>query len=741
MEERKLRELLNSLNLDEKIGQLIQLSGEFFSAKDVSLGPQKKLGITKEMVDLCGSVMNVVGAKETHRIQDANLKNKKHPIPLIFMSDIIYGLKTVYPIPLGLGATWDPDLIQKAYRNTAEEAYASGNQVTFAPMIDLARDARWGRVLESTGEDPYLNSRFAESMVKGFQEDLPKYGIASCIKHFAAYGAVESGREYNATDMSENRLRQYYLPSYKAAVDAGAKMVMSSFNTLNGVPVTGNKWILKDILRKEWNFDGIIISDYAAISELVAHGFAQNNKQASKLAMDATVDIDMKSPCYANELKPLVTEGELDEKKIDDAVWRVLKLKNELGLFEDPYRGSSEELEKKSVLTPEKRQLARKVSTEAMVLLKNKNNILPLNPKDDKEIALIGPYENEHELLGLWAVHGDRKETVTIKDGFKTYLSSDKLLTAKGTDILRDKSMLKGIGLSEEQIEKIVSSDSVEKENNNKALEIAKKADIIVFAGGEHTIESGEAGSRGNLTLPDNQLQLLNKLFELNKPIILVNISGRPMILTDIEPKLTAIIQAWFPGTEGGNAISDIIFGKANPSGRLSMSFPYAVGQLPVYYSQFSTGRSVKTSTHSSRFMSKYLDIPNDPLYSFGYGLSYSKVSYDNLRLSSKEMNGESDKIVATIDLQNKSNVDTTETIQLYLQDKFASIVQPVKELKGFKRVNLKANEQKNVSFDITSDMLKFYGPDNKLTIEPGEFNVFVGPNSDTDQYDSFELK
>ena len=312
MEEKKLKELLKSLSLEEKIGQLVQLSGEFFSAKDISLGPQKKLGITKDTVDLCGSVLNVVGAKETHRIQDTYMKNKKHPIPLIFMSDIVYGFKTIYPIPLGLGATWDPDLIQKAYKNTAEEAYASGNQVTFAPMVDLVRDARWGRVLESTGEDPYLNSRFAASMVKGLQQDLPKYGLVSCVKHFAAYGAVESGREYNATDMSENRLRQYYLPSYKAAVDAGAKMVMSSFNTLNGVPVTGNKWLLKDILRKEWNFDGVIISDYAAIAELVAHGFAKDNKQASKLAMDATVDIDMKTPCYANELKPLVTNGSLD---------------------------------------------------------------------------------------------------------------------------------------------------------------------------------------------------------------------------------------------------------------------------------------------------------------------------------------------------------------------------------------------------------------------------------------------
>ncbi|WP_334352658.1 beta-glucosidase BglX [Companilactobacillus sp. HBUAS56257] len=738
MEESKLRELLNSLSIEEKIGQLIQLSGEFFSAKDISVGPQKKLGITKDAVELCGSVLNVVGAKETHRIQDAYLKGKKHPIPLIFMSDIVYGFRTIYPIPLGLGATWNPDLIQKAYRNTAEEAYASGNQVTFAPMVDLARDARWGRSLESTGEDPYLNSRFAASMVKGLQEDLPKYGLVSCVKHFAAYGAVESGREYNATDMSENRLRQYYLPSYKAAVDAGAKMVMSSFNTLNGVPVTGNKWLLKDILRKEWNFDGVIISDYAAIAELVAHGFAKDNQEASKLALEATVDIDMKSPCYANELKPLVTEGKLDESKIDNAVWRVLKLKNDLGLFEDPYRGSSEELEKKLIMTPEKRELAKKVSTEAMVLLKNENNMLPLDK--NKKVALIGPYENEHELLGLWAVHGDRKATVTIEDGFKKYLNSDNLFTSKGTDILRNKSIFRSMGLNSEQIDHVVSSKEIEEKNNEDAIETARKADIIVFAAGEHTIESGEAGSRGNLTLPDNQLELLDKLSKLNKPIILICISGRPLILTDVEPKVSAIIEAWFPGTEGGNALADIIFGKSNPSGRLSMSFPYAVGQLPIYYSQFSTGRSVKTSTHSSRFMSKYIDIPNDPLYSFGYGLSYSKVKYSNLRLSSKELEM-TDNLIASIDVTNMSDRNTTEVVQMYIQDKFASVVQPVKSLKGFERVTLNPNETKTVNFEINKKMLSFYGLDNKLTVEPGEFNIFIGPNSDVEDFATFNLK
>lgn len=741
MNEKDLKNLLNDLNLDEKIGQLIQLSGEFFSSNnDISTGPEKKLGISSKMVDLCGSVLNVVGARETHRIQDEYIKKQKHHIPLIFMSDIIYGLKTVYPIPLGLGATWNPELIQEAYKNTADEAYASGNQVTFAPMVDLVHDARWGRVLESTGEDPYLNSQFAKSMVKGFQSELPKRGIASCVKHFAAYGAAESGREYNNVDISENRLRQSYLPPYKAAVDAGAKLVMTSFNTLNGVPVTGNKWLLKDILRTEWNFEGIIISDYAAVSELVAHGFAKDNREATKLAMDATVDIDMKSPCYASQLQPLISEGRLDENKIDNAVWRVLKLKNELGLFEDPYRGSSEELEKKSVLSSEKRKLACKVSTEAMVLLKNKNHILPLDNKSNQNIALIGPYENEHELLGLWAVHGDRSETITIEDGIRKYLDSSKLKTAKGTDILRDKKMLSGIGLNDEQISSIVSSDKIEENNNKKAIEIAKNSDVIIFAAGEHTIESGEAGSRGKLTLPDNQLKLLNKLANLNKPIILINISGRPLILTKIVPKVDGIIQAWFPGTEGGNAIANILFGKSNPSGRLSMSFPSDVGQLPIYYNGYSTGRSIETSKHSSRFMSRYLDIPNAPLYPFGYGLSYSNVEYSDIELSSNEMN-RNEKITAAITLKNNSDIKTIETVQLYIRDPFASVVQPVKNLKGFKQVLLSAYESKVVSFDICKDMLSFYGADNKITIEPGEFQVFIGSNSNVKKFITFNLK
>lgn len=407
MQLKKLKKLLTELTVTEKVGQLIQLSGEFFeSSNDIIVGPEQKLGISSEIVNLSGSVLNVAGAEKARKIQDRYMAKSKHHIPLLFMADIIYGYKTIYPIPLGLGATWNIPLIRDAYQNTASEAKASGVQVAFAPMVDLVRDPRWGRVLESTGEDPYLNSQFASSMVEGLQSGLNKgKGIASCIKHFAAYGAAESGKEYNTTDMSEYRLRNQYLPSYKAAVDSGVKMVMTSFNSLNGIPATANEWLMKKVLREEWGFDGVLISDYAAVSELVAHGIAEDNRMATQQALKATVDIDMKSPCYANELKPLLEDGSISEEKLNEAVWRVLKLKNDLGLFEDPYRGASEHAEQHELVSEKRRELARKVADRAMVLLKNKNKVLPLNK--DQKIALIGPYADSQELIGLWAVHGN----------------------------------------------------------------------------------------------------------------------------------------------------------------------------------------------------------------------------------------------------------------------------------------------------------------------------------------------
>ncbi|WP_056989822.1 beta-glucosidase BglX [Lacticaseibacillus camelliae] len=741
MEEAKLRQLLKSLTIEEKIGQLVQLSGEFYNASDISMGPQRKLGITQRMVDLSGSVLNVAGAKQIHRLQEAYLAKGGHAIPLLFMSDIVYGYKTVYPIPLGMGASWDPRLIKRAYENAAEEAYAGGQQVAFAPMVDLVHDARWGRVLESTGEDPYLNAQFAKAMVGGFQSGLKDgKGIVSCVKHFAGYGAVEAGREYNSADMSMSNLYQNYLPSYKAAIQAGAKMVMTSLTTLNGVPATADKWLLNDLLRKQWGFTGVVISDYASIYELTQHGFAANEQDAAYKALDAGVDIDMKSPCYANGLKPLLEDGRLSEEKIDAAVWRVLSLKNELGLFEDPFRGSSEALEKANLLTPAKRQLARKVSQEAMVLLKNERHLLPLNRSGHRRVALIGPYADESKMLGLWAIHGYPKDTITFKHGLSEYLDTSRLTVEKGTDIIRDADFFAESGRPEDQASGQISDSATEKKHHDSAVAAAKRADIIIFAGGEHTLQSGEAGSRTKLRLPDNQQRLLDELATLGKPIISVIISGRPLVLTDVLADSDAVIQAWFPGIEGGHALADIIFGAYNPSGRLSMSMPAVEGQAPIYYNHLSTGRPEKTSQHVGRFVSRYTDAPTGPLFPFGYGLSYGKVTYHQPTIDQSQISS-AQSVTIRVPVENTSEIDRTETVQLYLHDEVASIVQPVKRLIDFKRALVPAGETLMVSFVVKADRLGFYNQQGKYVIEPGKFELMIGPNSDETQTVEFSLK
>lgn len=729
MKQENLKALLNSLTLQEKIGQLIQLSGDFFAADQLAVGPQKKLGINQEIVQQVGSVLNIVGAEKTKSIQETYLGNSRHKIPLLFMADIIYGYRTIFPIPLGLGATWNPALVEKAYSVLAKESSAAGAHVTFAPMVDLVRDARWGRCLESTGEDAFLNAKFSTAMVNGIQGDFsPEESLASCVKHFAAYGAGEGGREYNTVDMSERRLREDYLPAYQAAVDAGAKLVMTSFNTYDGVPVTGNEFLLKDILRTEWGFEGVIISDYAAIQELIAHGVAADDREATKLAIEASTDIDMKTACYAKQLEPLVNQGEISEKLIDEAVWRVLQLKNDLGLFENPYRSASKKREDHELLTPKNRELARKVTSEALVLLQNKNDLLPLTPNKDK-ILLVGPYSDNPELIGLWAVHGKKEDTITIKRGFETYLNSEFLSQTAGCDLLSDYQFLGEFGATKDVISQIQMSDAEKVRQLEKATALAKDADVIVFAMGEHTLQSGEAGSRTDITLPAIQKEFLAELTALGKKTVLVVISGRPLVLTEESEKMDAIIQAWFPGTEGGHAIADIIFGKTNPSGRLSMSFPYTVGQLPLYYNEFATGRPLDSKTHSGRFVSKYIDSPNEALFPFGFGLSFSKVEYTNLSLSSAELT-ENKPLEASIVVENKTNRATTETVQLYIQDLVGSVVRPVKELKAFQKVHLSANSQQTVSFTITKDMLRYYTKSMKFDVETGDFNLYIGGNS-----------
>lgn len=726
MKEEQLNELFNSLTLEEKIYQLVQLSGDFYKDEAVAVGPKAKLGISQEVVDNAGSILNVMGAEKIIKIQKEYLEKSRHKIPLLFMADIIYGYKTIFPIPLALGCTWNPELIRECNRKIAEEAAVSGAHVTFAPMVDLVRDPRWGRVMESTGEDTYLNSVFSSAMVKGFQGSLEAdKSIASCVKHFAAYGAPEAGREYNTVDMSERRLRQDYLPSYKAAVDSGCEMVMTSFNTIDGIPATGNKWIMKDVLRDEWGFKGVIITDYAAIQELIEHGIAGNDREAAKLSIEASVDIDMKTSCYSNNLKQLVEDGEIKEELINECCMRVLKLKNKLGLFENPYRGASIEKEIEILCCLDNKELARKVAAESLVLLQNNNNVLPISKKD-KKVALIGPYGDSKSIIGLWAIHGDQSNVVTLKEAIEEIIDCDNFNYAKGSELLEDYSFLGEFG-------KMVSGGefpNVNKEQDLKeALSVAKESDIVILALGEHMMQSGEAGSRTDITIPKIQLGLLDEIRELGKEIVLVLFSGRPLILTNVLDKVDAIIQAWFPGTEGGHALADILFGDVNPSGKLTMSFPYAVGQVPVYYNEFNTGRPLKTSTHSSRFMSKFLDCPNEPLFPFGYGLSYTTYKYSNLILNSTTLK-EGEKIEVKVTVTNTGKVAGIETVQMYIRDLVGSVVRPVKELKDFKKVTLKSGESRQVSFDIGLEQLEFFTKEIKYKAEKGEFIIFVGTSS-----------
>lgn len=727
MDSQQLATLLQELTIDEKVGQLIQLSGDFFQEDQAMLvGPQKKLGIKEEMVELVGSVLNITGAETVRRIQDNYLAKSRHKIPLMFMSDIIYGYRTVYPIPLGQAASWNPELIEKGYQKIALESVAGGAHVTYAPMVDLVKDPRWGRCLESTGEDVYLNSRYAEAMVRGFQHDFDEgKGLASCVKHFAAYGAAEGGRDYNHVDMSERRLRQEYLPAYEAAVKAGSKLVMTSFNTVEGVPATGNKWLMDEILRKEWGFDGVVISDYAAVQELVTHGYAENNKEATYLAMEASNDIDMKTACYSNHLAELIAEGQISMAQLDQAVWRVLTLKNDLGLFEDPYRGVTVEGEEVGVFTAENKAMARRIAGESMVLLRNENQVLPLKP--EQKVALIGPYGDSQELMGLWAVHGRMEDVTTIKEAMSSY--SQHVNYEQGCDMLEDYGFLGEFGYSQKIITGIELSQEEKEQTKLAAIQLAKEADVIVMALGEHTLQSGEAGSRTNLRLPAKQQELLKALAGLDKPIVLITISGRPLVLTEEVSLVDGLIQGWFPGTEGGNALADILYGKVNPSGRITQSFPVNEGQIPVYYNNYSTGRPENESQHSGRFVSKYLDAPNQPLFPFGYGLSYHETTYSELGVNTKEFSA-ANPLEVRVTVTNQSAIEGQEVVQLYIRDLYASVVQPVKSLRGFKKIQLGAYESRELRFEVTEEMLRFYQQDMQLASEPGEFEIFVGKNS-----------
>ncbi|OAT82040.1 beta-glucosidase [Bacillus sp. MKU004] len=720
MNEQKLTSLVNEMTLDEKIAQLTQLATPFFKgASDGGqiTGPMAEMGISDETIGNAGSVLGASGAEEVKSIQRKHLKENRLGIPLLVMSDIVHGYKTIFPVPLAIGCSWDLELAEKSAEIAAREASASGVHVTFAPMVDLVRDPRWGRVMESTGEDPYLNSEFARAFVRGFQgDDLTNETdrVAACVKHFAAYGAAEGGRDYNTVDMSERELRESYLPAYKAALDEGCEMVMTAFNTVFGIPATGNKKLMRSILREEMGFDGVLISDWGAVKEMIPHGVAEDEKEAALKALKAGVDIEMMTTAYVKYLKILVEEGQVEEALIDEAVLRILTLKEKLGLFENPYRGADEELEKEVVLSTAHREAARELASKSAVLLKN-DGVLPL--RKEQNIALIGPFAESGDILGPWSWLGSKKDAVTVREGFSQKINEAQLTVAGGSDIET---------ISEEQIQ--------------DALHAAKDADVIVLALGEDSEMSGEAGCRADIRLPEAQLELIQRMKELGKPIVSVLFNGRPLDLHGVWDETDAVLEAWYPGTEGGVAVADLLYGDVNPSGRLAMSFPYSAGQIPVYYNHYNTGRPKGAPDAQERYVSQYLDIPNSPLFPFGYGLSYTEFTYSGMELSSEKMTCDR-PLNLTVTVTNSGTAAGEEVVQLYVRDVSGEVVRPLKELKAFEKISLEPGESKEVGFSLTEEQLRYHHSDLTFTSDRGTFIAYIGGNSKDVMEASFILE
>ena len=716
-----IEQLIRQMSMEEKLQQLTQLSGVFFNKADTAkaTGPKNEVGITDQDLDGICSVLNFSDVNAVRQIQQTHMEHDRNQIPMLFMMDVVHGCKTIYPIPLAMGATFDPDLMRECAAMAAREAKAMGIDVTFGPMVDLVRDARWGRVMESTGEDVYLNGLFAAAQVQGFQDE----GVAACVKHFAAYGAPEAGRDYNTVDMSELTLRQYYLPAYKAAVDAGAKMVMTSFNSFNGVPVAANKKLVKGILRDEWGFNGVVISDYNAFREMMNHGIAQDEKECAYKAISATNDIEMMSATYLHSMKELIAEGKVTEEQVDDAIRRVLTLKKELGIMDDPYLhcGKTQDEGKKkydeNVLTAENRAIVRRAAEKSAVLLKNEG-VLPLSGKE-KKIAVIGPFGDTGDIMGFWRCYGNGKDTVKLTEGIRNVVPDVTVAYEKGVDGAVDATAVQ---------------DALD-----RAAQLAASSDAVIITLGELQDDSGEGNSKQNLELPEAQYALLDSVLAANKNTAVVLFAGRPLALRRLQEKAPAILLMWQPGTEGGNAAANLLFGKATPEGKLPMSFPAATGQCPIHYDSYRTGRPRWNDHQRSTYCSSYLDGPNAPLYPFGYGLSYTKFEYSNLTVSSETM-ARGEKLTVSVTVTNTGEREGTETVQLYVRDKTASVVRPVKELKGYQKVLLPAGGETRVMFEIDEEMLKFYNENMEYAAEEGEFTAYVGGDSDCWQSVSFRL-
>ena len=723
-----ISDLMSKMTLDEKIGQMNQYNG-FWDAT----GPLPKEGYEKGRYDdlrngLVGSMLNVTGVKNVYALQKIAVDETRLGIPLIFGFDVIHGYKTISPIPLGESASWDIEAIEKSARVAAKEAAAAGLNWTFAPMVDIYRDARWGRVMEGAGEDTYLGSVIATARVKGFQgDDLSDFStIAACAKHFAAYGFPEAGRDYNTADINKYTLYNNVFPPFKAALDAGVKTFMNSFNTLNEIPATGSKFLQREILKGKWGFDGFVVSDWGSIGEMIPHGYAEDGKHAAELAINAGSDMDMESSLYIKELQVLVKEGKVKENLIDDAVKRILGVKYDLGLFEDPYKYCDLDREKNIIGSKENNLAALDMAKKSIVLLKNEGSLLPLK-KNGQKITLIGHLANDNNSpLGNWRGAAESNTAVTVLQGLEQY-GDNSINYKKGVDLY----------YGETNFHNRVKLNHTDKTGFKEAKIAAKSADIVVMVLGEEGFQSGEGRSRTELSLPGLQQELLEEIYKVNKNIVLVLMNGRPLNLTWADENIPAILETWHLGSQSGNAIAEVLYGDYNPSGKLTMSFPRNVGQAPIYYNYKKTGRPGASSAEVTR--STYADVENSPLYPFGYGLSYTDFNYSELKLSGTNMGKES-SLLATIKITNTGKVKGKEVVQMYIQDHFGSLARPVKELKGFELIELNPGETKEVIFKIDNSSLIYYTANDKWESEIGKFSVFVGTNSDVQNNQSFML-
>ena len=725
--------LMGKMTLQEKIGQLnLPVSGEIVTGQAKSSDVAGK--IRKGQV---GGLFNVKGVENIREVQKIAVEQSRLKIPLLFGMDVIHGYETVFPIPLALSCSWDMEAIKESARIAAKESSADGICWTFSPMVDICRDPRWGRMAEGGGEDPYLGSEISAAMVKGYQGDdlTDKNTIMACVKHFALYGAPEAGRDYNTVDMSHLSMFNNYFPPYKAAIDAGVGSVMTSFNVVDGIPATGNKWLMTDVLRDRWGFDGFVVTDYTAISEMIAHGMG-DLQQVSAMSLSAGTDMDMVADGFLTTLEKSLKEGKVTMAEIDKACRRILEAKYKLGLFDDPYKYCDASRVKKDIFTAENRAVARKIATETFVLLKNENNLLPLQRKG--KIALVGPLANtKANMPGTWSVAAASDKYNSLYESMKQSLAGKaEVFYAKGSNLMYDAQREAEATMFGREMRDLRSAQEL----LDEALSVASQADVIVAAVGESSEMSGESSSRTNLEMPDAQRDLLTALKKTGKPIVLVYFAGRSTVMTWEQENFPAILNVWFGGSEAADAICDVVFGDVSPSGKLTTTFPKNVGQIPLYYNHLNTGRPLEAGKWFSKFRSNYLDIDNDPLYPFGYGLSYTTFRYGDLQLSNNSMN-EKGKITASVTVTNTGNYDADEIVQMYIRDMVGSVARPVKELKGFERIHLKKGESRTVSFDITAEQLKFYNSALNWVCEPGEFEVMVGGNSRDVQTKKFSLQ